>query len=303
MSLLLSPDSPELDEAHFALLAHYAKHLGRAPKAIRFATNSGERRSRQKGHGMEMLELRAYQASDDLRHIDWRVTARTGQAHTRLYAQENDHQRLLLVDLSNHAYFGTRHTFTSTRFIQLAGIIAWRSKQQGDTLSYRLSYGKKEYASNKQGMLPNFLHQLQDASLLENRTQEVKKSSAWSHSLLTAKAHNKDVIILTDKQTWSDNEESALMQLARHNSVHWIQIIDSNAYNLPTGQYQMADPNGIQRVNISKKTMQQAKEAFFKQNILMRKKLATIGIRHQLFDLTESPEKIARYLLSQGALR
>ena len=303
MSPLLSPESPELDEAHFALLAHYAKHLGRAPKAIRFATNSGERRSRQKGHGMEMLELRAYQASDDLRHIDWRVTARTGQAHTRLYAQENDHQRLLLIDLSNHAYFGTRHTFISTRLIQIAAIIAWRSKQQGDTLSYRLSYGGKEYASNKQSMFPTFLHQLQGASLLENRTQDMKKNSVWAHSLLAAKAHNKDVIILTDKQSWSDDEESELIKLARHNSVHWIQVIDSNAYNLPAGQYQIADEKGIQRVNLSKKTMQQAKEAFFEQNTLMRQKLATIGIRHQLFDLTESPEKIARYLLSQGALR
>lgn len=303
MSPLLSPESPELDEAHFALLAHYAKHLGRAPKAIRFAANSGERRSRQKGHGMEMLELRTYQASDDLRHIDWRVTARTGQAHTRLYAQENDHQRLLLVDLSNHAYFGTRHTFISTRLIQLAGIIAWRSKQQGDTLSYRLSYGGKEYASNKQGMLPRFLHQLQDATLLEHRKQKAKIDSVWAHSLLTAKAHNKDVIILTDKQSWSDDEERALTQLAKHNSVHWIQIIDSNAYNLPAGQYQIADQSGIQRVNVSQKTIQQAKATFFEQNTLMRKKLATIGIRHQLFDLTESPEKIARYLLSQGALR
>lgn len=303
MSPLLSPESPELDEAHFTLLAHYAKHLGRAPKAIRFATNTGERRSRQKGHGMEMLELRAYQASDDLRHIDWRVTARTGQAHTRLYAQENDHQRLLLVDLSNHSYFGTRHTFISTRLIQLAGIIAWRSKQQGDTLSYCLNYGEKEYASNKQSMFPALLHQLQDASRLDNRSAKPNQKSVWSRSLLTSKSHNKDVIILTDKQSWSDEEESSLMQLAKHNAVHWIQIIDSNAYNLPTGQYQMVGQHGIQRVNVSPKTMQQAKAAFFEKNAVMRKKLSAIGIRHQLFDLTESPEKIARYLLSQGALR
>lgn len=303
MSPLLSPASPELDEAHFALLAHYAKHLGRAPKAIRFATNTGERRSRQKGHGMEMLELRAYQASDDLRHIDWRVTARTGQAHTRLYAQENDHQRLLLVDLSNHAYFGTRHTFISTRLIQLAGIIAWRSKQQGDTLSYCLNYGGQAHASNKQHQLPTLLHQLQDASRLDNRSSKPNPKSVWSRSLLTSKSHNKDVIILTDKQSWSDEEENSLMQLAKHNAVHWIQIIDSNAYNLPTGQYQMVGQHGIQRVNVSPKTMQQAKAAFFEQNAVMRKKLSAIGIRYQLFDLTESPEKIARYLLSQGALR
>ncbi|MFQ3187406.1 DUF58 domain-containing protein [Marinomonas primoryensis] len=302
MSPLLSPKSPELDDAHFALLAHYAKHLGRAPKAIRFATNAGDRRSRQKGHGMEMLELRAYQASDDLRHIDWRVTARTGQAHTRLYAQENDHQRLLLLDLSSSAYFGTRHTFISTRLIQLAGIIAWRSKQQGDTLSYRLTYGSEEHASNKSGTLSSLLSQLKEASHLEHRTNESRPDSIWSNTLLTNKMHNKDVIILTDKQTWSDSEESALMQLAKHNSVHWIQIIDSNVYNLPAGQYQMADRHGVKQVNISKHSMQQAKIDFFEQNALMRKKLATFGIRHQLFDITESPEKIARYLLSQGAL-
>ncbi|RBP85883.1 DUF58 domain-containing protein [Marinomonas rhizomae] len=302
MSPLLSPESPELDDTHFALLASYAKHLGRAPKAIRFATSSGERRARQKGHGMEMLELRAYQASDDLRHIDWRVTARTGQAHTRLYAQENDHQRLLLLDLSSSAYFGTRHTFIATRFLQLAGIIAWRSKQQGDTLSYRIAYGNQDHASNKSGTLPTLLNHLKNASKIENRVNGNNTASIWSNNVLTSKAHNKDVIILTDKQSWSKDEESTLMRLAEHNAVHWIQIFDSNAFNLPAGQYQMADNNGIKSVTISKNSMQQAKADFFEQNTLMRKKLASFGIRHQIFDISESPEKIARYLLSQGAL-
>ncbi|MBJ7538834.1 DUF58 domain-containing protein [Marinomonas transparens] len=302
MSPLLSPDSPELDEAHLALLAHYAKYLGRAPKAMRFASHSGERRSRQKGHGMEMLELRLYQASDELRHIDWRVTARTGQAHTRIYAQENEHQRVLLLDLSNGAYFGTRHTFISTRFIQLAGLIAWRSEQQGDTLSYRLTYGTEDQASNKHGTLPSLLNQLKEASKPAHRQKYARSSSVWSNSIVTAKAHNKDVIIMTDKQTWDDKEELALMRLAKHNQVHWIQIIDSNAFNLPSGQYQFADSQGSKLVNVSKRSMEQAKIEFFAQNTKMRQKLTSLGVRHQMFDLTESPEKIARYLLAQGAL-
>ncbi|WP_111636681.1 DUF58 domain-containing protein [Marinomonas shanghaiensis] len=303
MSPLLSPESPELDDAHFSLLASYAKHLGRAPKAIRFAPHSGERRSRQKGHGMEMLELRAYQASDDLRHIDWRVTARTGQAHTRLYAQENDHQRLLLLDLSSNAYFGTRHTFISTRFIQLAGIIAWRSKQQGDTLSYRMTYGDQEHASNKLATLSSLLNALKNASKIANRAcSHHDATSIWCNTPLTRKTHNKDVIILTDKQGWNEDENNALMELAQHNSVHWIQIIDSNVFNLPAGQYQMADNQGMKSVTISNHSIQQAKADFLSQNTSMRNKLMSLGIRHQIFDITESPEKIARYLLSQGAL-
>jgi len=64
----------------------------------------------------------------------------------------------------------------------------------------------------------------------------------------------------------------------------------------------MADSNGIKAVTISKSSMQQAKADFFAQNAELRKKLASFGIRHQIFDITESPERIARYLLSQGAL-
>lgn len=300
---LLSPESPELDDKHFVLLGHYAKHLGRAPKAIRFATASGEQRSRKKGHGMEMLELRAYQPSDDLRHIDWRVTARTGQAHTRLYAQENDHQRILLLDLSSSAYFGTRHSFISTRFTQLAGLIAWRSKQQGDTLSYRLTYGDQDCASNKVSTLPKLLSQLKNASGLKHRMRTTNISSVWSNTPITHKSHNKDVIILTDKQSWEDKDESTLMQLAKNNNVYWVQIIDSNVYNLPAGQYQMADNDGIKQINVSKQGLKQAQVDFSVQNRVLRTRLATLGIRHQLFDITESPEKIARFLLSQGALR
>ncbi|MBR7889199.1 DUF58 domain-containing protein [Marinomonas sp. A79] len=302
MNPLLAP-SPELDDTHFALLAHYAKHLGRAPKAMRFAATTGERRSRQKGHGMEMLELRSYQASDDLRHIDWRVTARTGQAHTRLYAQENDHQRLLLMDLSPSAYFGTKHTFISTRFAQLAGLIAWRSKQQGDALSYRLTYGAQHQTSGNTQSLSVLLAQLKNATALSHRADKYTADSIWTGSPLIHHAHNKDVIILTDKQYWDDKEEAALWQLAKHNRVHWVQIIDSHAFNLPAGHYQMTSGFGIQRISVTESGIQQAKADFFASNARFKHRLSLLGIEHYVFDLNESPEKIARTLLAKGALR
>ncbi|MCB5162403.1 DUF58 domain-containing protein [Marinomonas algarum] len=304
MSPLLAPLSPELDDAHFSLLAHYAKHLGRAPKAKRFATNVGERRSRQKGHGMEMLELRAYQASDDLRHIDWRVTARTGQAHTRLYAQENDHQRLLLLDLSPNAYFGTQHTFISTRLLQLAGLIAWRSIQQGDALAYRIRYGEQEHQSQKTE-LPRLLNSLREASCLQHRTTTPphQNSSIWVDNAFISRTHNKDVIILTDKQYWDSHEESALLKLAKHNRVHWVQVIDNKAFQLPAGHYQMTDGTNVRRLSVSDASLKNAKEDFLTRNTQFKQALLSMDIQHHPFDLSEPPERIARYLLSQGALR
>ncbi|MGR0277456.1 DUF58 domain-containing protein [Marinomonas dokdonensis] len=303
MSDLLSPSSPELDESHFTKLAHYAKQLGRAPQARRLSMKTGEHRSRQKGHGMEMLELRPYQASDDLRHIDWRVTARTGQAHTRLYAQENDHQRMLLMDLSNNAYFATRHTFISTRLNQLAGLIAWRSMQQGDKLGYRLSYGQQDfYGQAKQG-IATLIQQLVDACQVHHRLSPKESTGIWQHPMITGKIHNQDIIILTDHQDIPLASEVALQSLAKHNHVHWVQIIDSQMFNLPSGHYQFADPQGTQSVQVNRSSQQKAKQNYFSHNAKVRQKLARMGVHYQLFDITESPENIARSLLKQGALR
>ncbi|SBS36716.1 hypothetical protein MSP8887_02688 [Marinomonas spartinae] len=302
MNPLLSPDSPELAETDFALLAHYAKHLGRANKATRFTLKNGERRSNQKGHGMEMLELRQYQPSDDLRHIDWRVTARTGHAHTRVYSQENDHQRLLFLGLSQTAYFSTRHTFISTRLSQLAGIIAWRSEQQGDKLSYRFVFGNESHEQNNKQSIHQLLSHLTTATQVKNRQHE-PSTACWHRSAITNKAHNRDVIILTDKQSWSEQEQLSLWQLAKHNRVHWVQVFDYHAFELPPGEYRFADANGSKTLQVTKKSTAQAKKDFFDDNARLRKKLATIGIHHQLFDINESPEKIAKYLLDQGALR
>ncbi|MEL0637223.1 DUF58 domain-containing protein [Marinomonas sp. TI.3.20] len=303
MISLLSPASPELDDPDFALLAHFAKHLGRASKAARFTVKSGEKRSKKKGHGMEMLELRPYQMSDDLRHIDWRVTARTGHTHTRLYAQENDHQRLLFLDLSPAAYFSTRFAFISTRFIQLAGLIAWRSEQQGDKLLYNLRFGNQTVEHLNKSSVWNMLNQLKNASKVQNREYLAPKNLGWHGSKIATKARNKDIIILTDKQQWSAEEQISLQQLAKHNQIHWIQIFDHHTFELPPGQYQFADADGMKSVKITKKSSEQAKKDFFEQNNTMRQRLARIGIRHQLFDISEPPEGIARRLLDQGALR
>ncbi len=302
MSGLLSPSSPELKEVDFAQLGHYAKHLGRAPRAKHFALTSGERHAHVKGQGLEMLELRAYQASDDLRHIDWRVTARTGQAQTRLYAQENEHQRLLLMDLSNEAYFGTKYSFISTRFVQLAGILAWRTKQQGDKLAYRLCFGGQDIWQQTTPLLAKLFQPLSQASSIGSRGHSVSSLQILSPNPVSLKARNKDVIILTDKQQLSRPETLYLKQLAQHNKVFWVQIIDANTFKLAPGQYQIKSTSGEALVNISERSSTLAQQAFLRQNQQLKKQLNQLDIQHLVFDLSEPPESIARYLLSLGAI-
>lgn len=97
-------------------------HAGSAPAPMR-------------GRGMEYAESREYVAGDDARHIDWRVTARTGRAHTKLFQAERERLTLLVADTSPLLYFGTRVRFKSVQAARVGAIAAWLAQRQGDRLA------------------------------------------------------------------------------------------------------------------------------------------------------------------------
>lgn len=87
-----------------------------------------------RGRGMEYAESRPYSAGDEVRHIDWRVTARTGRPHTKLYHAERERLSLLVCDTSPRLYFGTRQRFKSVQAARAAALMAWAAQRAGDRL-------------------------------------------------------------------------------------------------------------------------------------------------------------------------
>ena len=81
---------------------------------------------------MEYSESRIYLPGDDLRSIDWRVTARTGRVHTKLFHEERDRPTLFVVDLGAHMRFGTRRAFKSVVAAEAASLLAWAAVTNGD---------------------------------------------------------------------------------------------------------------------------------------------------------------------------
>lgn len=134
MSLLAQSATPGVT-VDFATLAQVRqwcqqrtrKHRGQQPMAGNFF-------SRYKGRGMDFAEVRAYQAGDDIRSIDWRVTARTGKAHTKLFHQERERPLWLWVDQRPSMYFGSRECFKSVLACQLAAFYAWQALALGDKI-------------------------------------------------------------------------------------------------------------------------------------------------------------------------
>ena len=93
---------------------------------------SGRYASRLRGRGLNFEEMRRYLPGDDVRTIDWRVTARTRQPHVRVYTEEKDRSVLLLVDQRLNMFFGSRDRMKSVTAAELAALGAWRALDVGD---------------------------------------------------------------------------------------------------------------------------------------------------------------------------
>ncbi len=93
---------------------------------------TGGNRSSARGRGIDFDEVRSYQPGDDIRAIDWRVTARTGSAHTKLYHEERERPVLIAVDQRAGMFFGSRHCFKSVLAAHLAALLAWSGLNCGE---------------------------------------------------------------------------------------------------------------------------------------------------------------------------
>lgn len=108
---------------------------------------SGPAPSPVRGRGMEYAESRGYAQGDDARHIDWRVTARTGRMHTKLFQAERQRLTLLVADTSPALYFGTRVRFKSVQAARAGAVAAWAALRDGDRLAaLRGSHGQPPVA-------------------------------------------------------------------------------------------------------------------------------------------------------------
>src|SRR3989338_6681623 len=85
--------------------------LQRFARAVRYrpdqrAASAGNHLSKRRGRGMDFAEVRNYQAGDEIRHMEWRITARTGKPHIKLYQEERERPVVIVADFAPSMYFG-----------------------------------------------------------------------------------------------------------------------------------------------------------------------------------------------------
>jgi uncharacterized protein (DUF58 family) len=137
---------------------------------------------------MEFDEVRHYQTGDDIRAIDWRVTARTGKTHTKLFREELERPVLIATDLSASMHFGSQLLFKSVQAAHLASLVAWHAKNRGDRLG-GIVFNQHEHLelkprSRKEGVL-HYLHALTAMHHTQHKSQYELQQNTVNEQITT----------------------------------------------------------------------------------------------------------------------
>ena len=117
---------------HLRRLEGAARGLSFMPRQPSASVLNGRHASRLRGRGLNFEEMRNYLPGDDIRSIDWKATARTGEPHVRVFTEERDRPALLVVDQRMSMFFGTQLNMKSVTAAEAAAIVGFRILAQGD---------------------------------------------------------------------------------------------------------------------------------------------------------------------------
>ncbi|HEX5305121.1 MAG TPA: DUF58 domain-containing protein [Dyella sp.] len=133
-ALFRSSDGDGAVHVSLAELLALRARVGKAslPQQASRASRSGQQSSRLYGRGMDYAESRVYQAGDDVRRLDWRLTARSGKLHTKLFQEEREGRLLIVLDGHASMHFGTRVRFKSVQAARAAAWAAWYAVKAGE---------------------------------------------------------------------------------------------------------------------------------------------------------------------------
>lgn len=216
---------------------------------------AGLQRSPRRGRGMAFAEVRQYQPGDDIRSIDWRVTARRQSPHTKLYEEERERPVLLLCDLGPTLFFASTGAYKQVRCAQLAGILAWLALWSGDQVGGLVFNGREltvqRPARRKKSVL-QFLDTLAGQQRSVRTAQEPEGTTTATAGLDTALqearrvAHTGSrIFVVSDFLNITGDTSRLLGALARHNTVSALRIIDPLELKLPdSGRFAIAGEDG-----------------------------------------------------------
>ncbi len=247
--------------------------LGSQRKA--FSALAGQYMSPFKGRGLNFDEVRPYQPGDDIRNIDWNVTARTDRVHTKVFKEERERPVFIVVDLSRSMYFGTRHCLKSVTAAKAAALFAWAGADNhnriGGVVFNDSDHREMRPRGGHQGVL-RYLKMLSDFhnAPLENTLPNAEgfttdnHNSHFSSEFLFARLQKlihpgSIVLFASDFMNTTETALKHIRHIARHNDLLMAHIYDPIEAELPpAGRYAISDGEHFQQIDTSDPSLRQA---------------------------------------------
>lgn len=270
----LNPKGAYLDLSNLLRVRFAAQDLRLfVPRAVKSQLNGAER-TRFRGRGMDFEEVRLYQAGDDVRSIDWRVTARTQVPHTKLYREERERPVFVLVDQRAPMFFGSQRCFKSVLAAHIGANLAWAALNNSDRIGGLVfgDDGQRDIRPrrSKHAVL-EFLYQLQEFN--QQLRSPISPPDAKSLNTIFSDARRMAkpgcaVFIVSDFHDYDQASEQQLFELARHTDVSLIHVFDPLEKHLQSNT-RLSVSDGVNRLQLptDDANFQQAYQSAFTKHL------------------------------------
>ena len=308
----LDPSAPargaQVDLARLLALRFPARQLDIRRRRRALAQLSGGQRSNFRGRGIEFEEVRGYQAGDDIRAIDWRVTARTGKPHTKLFHEERERPVLLAVDQRPAMRFGSRHCFKSVLAAELAALLAWSALGSNERIGGLLLRAGEHWEMRPKNSRRTVLALLSAlAEPLQSAAASRAEGARFVELLRSARRvarPGSSVFLISDFDgAASDAACEELFQLARHTEITGLHCSDPLEAELPpAGRYTVTGHQRRVELDTAPRALRERFAAQFQaRREGVRKQLQRLGVPLLFASTDAAPLGLLRRVYGDGS--
>jgi uncharacterized protein (DUF58 family) len=266
----------------------------------------GNKPSAIRGRGMDFEEVRKYVPGDDIRHIDWKVTARTKTTHAKVFTEEKEKPVLIVVDQSSSMFFGSQYKTKSVIAAELAALWAFKAHKQADRVGFLVLGNESAKLLRPKRALNHVMEGLRTITEFNTNlsNQQVNYEAKNVHhaleQLYNVISHDYTVIVISDFIHYNQQVVQSIFRIKQHNNVLLFKVFDEFEKHVMPQNFVITDSIFQQVVRGAKKQVRDSFQLGFAEQLQQfETKMKQHGVPLYGFTCnTNVHEQLAKYTFS-----